>query len=124
METAAHAARSFHTFARQDDAFLKNDFKNAFNTVRRDFLTSVFKERVPDLVPFFSLCYKEKSYLVQSSFVLSSEEGFHQGDPVPTLGFCLVLHHILIMLCSHFRTGYLDDVTSRDHWSVSWLTFC
>ena len=47
-----------------------------------------------------------------------SQEGFQQGDPIASIGFCLVLHDVLIQLKSLFKCGYLDDISEDDHWLI------
>ena len=46
-ETAVHAARIFFENANDSDVFLKLDFSNAFNTIRRDKIALVFQEHCP-----------------------------------------------------------------------------
>lgn len=117
-EAAAHAARLFLGKMEEDTVFMKIDFMNAFNSVRRDCIAEIFATEVPELYPFIRMCYEEASLLSYGDFIIESEEGFQQGDPIASLGFCLVLHSCLQTLKSKFKCGYLDDVSKGDHWKT------
>ena len=43
-------------------------------------------------------------------YILQSEEGAQQGDPLGPLYFCLVFKELLDSLRSELVLGYLDDV--------------
>ncbi|KAL0205851.1 hypothetical protein P9112_001158 [Eukaryota sp. TZLM1-RC] len=66
------------------------DFKNAFNSVKRD-------------------------YLVFDSFTLESSSGVKQGDPLGPLLFCLAIHNIIKMTQQDFPdlriVAYMDDIS-------------
>ena len=118
-EAAAHATRRLINNPRNGDVFLKLDFKNAFNTIRRDHVAECFARQVPELLPFFNLCYKENSLLLfGSEFTLDSAEGFQQGDPLAVFGFCLGIQEKLSRINSRFLCAYIDDVSVADHWRV------
>ena len=51
-------------------------------------------------------------------FVLQSEEGAQQGDPLGPLYFCLVCKELLDSLKSELVLGYLDDITLGDDAAV------
>ena len=51
-EAAAHAGRSFARTAGTGDVLLKLDFKNAFNSMRRDHVAECLVEHAPQLLPF------------------------------------------------------------------------
>ena len=65
------------------------------------------------------LCYEDSSFLLYGAFTIKSTEGFLQGDPWATFGFCLVLHPDLHNLLSKLKTGYLDDVALADEWRTT-----
>jgi len=44
-------------------------------------------------------------------FVISSEEGVQQGDPLGPLEFCLVINPLIRSLSSELCVGFLDDLT-------------
>ena len=55
------------------------------------------------------------SYDLQfGAFILPSEEGAQQGDPLGPLYFCLVFKEPLDSLCSELVLGYLDDMAMAD----------
>jgi hypothetical protein len=91
--------------------FVKLDFRNAFNCLRRDaLLESVFRE-IPGIYNFCHSSYLHSSILKFGTFTLSSEEGPQQGDPLGPLLFCLAEQHILDSLSSSVIIGFLDDLS-------------
>ena len=50
-EAAVHAARQFVACLSQDQVFLKLDFKNAFNSVRRDKVLQSARQHIPEVFP-------------------------------------------------------------------------
>ena len=115
-EAAAHAARMFLSEAADDTAFIKLDFSNAFNTLRRDRAATTIVERCPELYSFFNVCYSESSLLFYGEQFINSEEGLQQGDPIASLAFCLTIHQALVEVKSKFKLGYLDDISMGDNW--------
>ena len=60
----------------------------------------------------FAICLNAKhSSLLFGEFLISSEVGVQQGDPLGPLLFCLVLQPILSSLDCPLRVGYMDDLT-------------
>jgi hypothetical protein len=110
-ETAVHAARAFVTNMPQGQVFVKLDFSNAFNTLRRDVMLRAVYETIPDLYPFVHQSYAAESMLQFGEFVVRSQMGPQQGDPLGPLLFCLPLQPALRSLASDFRVGYLDDLS-------------
>jgi hypothetical protein len=96
--------------ASDSDILLKLDFQNAFNTIRRDHIADCLLKHAPDLLPIFSACYSEPSFLTFGDEIFSSDEGLQQGDPLAPVYFCVGIHDILCSLSSPFKTAYLDDV--------------
>ena len=117
-ETAVHAARIFFENANDSDVFLKLDFSNAFNTIRRDKMALVFQEHCPELLPFYNMCYERPSFLIYGPHVLFSREGFQQGDPIASFGFCLSVHKCLRAIISRFKAGYMVDISAGDNWKI------
>ena len=118
-EAAAHVARDFIECAERDRAFVKIDFANAFNSVRRDVILKAINEHAPQILSFVKLCYEDSSFLIYGAFTIKSTEGFQQGDPLATFGFCLVLHPALQNLLCKLKTGYLDDDAFADEWRTT-----
>ena len=56
-EAAAHSARLHLCNMSPSNLFLKLDFKNAFNSLRRDRMLEAVKERAPSLLPFVHSAY-------------------------------------------------------------------
>jgi hypothetical protein len=118
-EAAVHATRRFCSNPKLGDVFLKLDFRNAFNSIRRDHVAECFARYVPELLPFFNLCYGNDSLLsFGPELTLASAEGFQQGDPLAVFGFCLGIHDFLAKIKSRFLCAYIDDVSFADHWRV------
>ena len=118
-EAAVHATRRITSNPRNGDVFLKLDFKNAFNSIRRDHVAECFARHAPELLPFYNLCYEKDTLLFfGSDFALVSAEGFQQGDPLAVFGFCLGVNDFLQKIQSRFLCAYIDDVSFADHWSV------
>ena len=89
--------------------FVKIDFRNAFNTLRRDSILEAVAKHFPELLPFATSSMGQ-SDLQFGDFTLSSEEGAQQGDPLGPLYFCIVFLELLQSLKSELAFGYLDDV--------------
>ena len=110
-EAAVHAARSYLNHLDSDSAMVKLNFRNAFNTVRRDRMLEATSVFAPDLYPFVHSSYAESSSLFWEGRVIQSAEGVQQGDPLGPLLFCLSIHRPTSSLVSEFCVCYLDDIT-------------
>ena len=94
-EAAARAARQYFESMPSNHVLLKVDFRNAFNSVRRDKILEAVKSPIPELFLFVSSAYTIPSYLVCGDSIILSEEGVQQGDPLGPLLFCFTLHPLL-----------------------------
>ena len=110
-EVAVRAARIYVDSMQHGQVFIKIDFKNAFNTLRRDSILEAVAKHFPELLPFAQSTIGEISSLQFGDFVLQSEEGAQQGDPLEPLYFCLAFKKLLESLRCELVLGYLDDVT-------------
>ena len=110
-EAAVHVARLYLHNLSSDKALLKIDFRNAFNSVRRDKLLLVVKDLAPEIYPLVHSSYSSPSSLFWSNNVLQSSEGVQQGDPLGPLLFCLAIFQLQSQLQSELCLLYLDDVT-------------
>ena len=110
-EAAARAARQYLESMPSNHVLLKVDFRNAFNSVRRDKILEAVKSSIPELFLFVSSAYTVPSYLMCEDSIILSEEGVQQGDPLGPLLFCLTLHPLLSQLQSELKIFYLDDGT-------------
>ncbi|XP_021962574.1 uncharacterized protein LOC110858198 [Folsomia candida] len=114
-EAAAHAARIYwghkHTAAK---AFLKLDFSNAFNEIRRDTILSIILQRFPSMFSFLSQAYSSPSQLFYGDTPISSRRGAQQGDPIGPALFALVVQPIILAIETELNLWYLDDATLAD----------
>jgi hypothetical protein len=113
-EALTHAARRYLQSMGGDRAFVKLDFSNAFNSVRRDSVMEAVATHRPDLLAFTESAYGSPSQLWVGDFCISSAEGVQQGDPLGPLLFCLALDGPLKEVQSEFISGYLDDIGLGD----------
>ena len=90
---------------------LKLDFKNAFNTLRRDKMFESVKEYAPELFTLVHSAYEQPSLLFCGDHIVESAEGVQQGDPLRPLLFCLAIQTLVLKLRSEFSVFYLDDGT-------------
>ena len=88
-EAAVHAARLYMQDL-QHRCVLKLDFRNAFNTLRRDKMLQAVQNFAPDLLLFVHASYSTPSSLFWSDKTIQSVEGVQQGDP---LGPLLLSHN-------------------------------
>ena len=110
-ESAVHAARQYVSKLQPGFGLLKLDFSNAFNSIRRDVMfTSVLRE-MPELYPFVHLCYNNASLLSFGEFMLQSDEGAQQGNPLGPLLFCVSIMDLASTMTSELNIWYLDDGT-------------
>ena len=79
-KSAIHAARHYLHNLKPNHCFLKLDFKNAFNAIRRDKMLQAVEALVPDLLPFVHSVYSAPSSLFWEGHMLISAKGVQQGD--------------------------------------------
>lgn len=113
-EAAVRAARCYLENMDSSKLFVKIDFRNAFNTVRRDAILDAVAKHLPELLPFAASTLSTPSDLQFANFTLQSEEGAQQGDPLGPLYFCLAIIDLLKALKSELVLAYLDDITLGD----------
>src|SRR6218665_455775 len=94
-EAAIHASRSFVTNMTEDEIFVKLDFANAFNILRRDIMLQMVYYTIPEIYEFTYPAYSVDSQLQFGPFVVRSQMGPQQGDPLGPLLFCLPLQPVL-----------------------------
>ena len=114
LEAVIHAATQLIEEGDEDLMFLQLDLVNAFNLVDRDFAFATVEEHFPEILKWILTCYKGKAVLLFGDTVILSEQGFHQGDPLASLLFALVLHPIIEMIVEQIpglklNSWYLDD---------------
>ena len=91
-EAAVHAARLFVQNLEVDQVFVKLDFTNAFNTLRRDKMLLAVEEMVPEILPLVHSSYASPSLLYWGDRTVISAEGVQQGDPLGPLLFCMPVY--------------------------------
>ena len=111
VEAAIHAARCYLHHLTPGHAVIKLDFKNAFNSVRRDKMLGSVLDLAPKIYQFVHSAYSMPSSLFWGDRILHSMEGVQQGYPLGPLHFCLAIHRIQVRLSSELKLLYLDDVT-------------
>ena len=93
-EIGVHTLRQYVNHNHSEDKLVaKIDFRNAFNSIRRDQLLTQVKEHTPSLYKMICQCYSTQSYLYfGDKDLLYSKEGVQQGDPLGPLlfSFCLL----------------------------------
>ena len=108
-EAAAHAARCYINNLGPDEAFLKIDFINAFNAVSRDEVFRSAEEYTPELLPFIDVCYGQPSFLAYGNYIIKSEQGVQQGDPLGPMFYCMSTQKLIERLKVEYGQWYLDD---------------
>ena len=109
-EAAVHALRSYlENPETKDKVLLKIDFKNAFNSIRRDKILNLVKIRLPQIYNFVYQEYAEKTSLRFGDEIIESNEGVQQGDPLGPFLFSLGIQDLIKDCRSEFNCWYLDD---------------
>jgi len=96
---------------RSDEAMVKLDFKNAFNSVHRDRIMEQAFKVTPEIAPYVYSSYCAPTMLRFGNSIVLSSEGTQQGDPLGALLFCLAVQPLLDSLKSDLVFGNLDDLT-------------
>ena len=124
VEAAVHSARLYIHNLKPQQALLKLDFKNAFNSVRRDKMLTAVSVLAPDLLPFVHSTYSSPSSLFWGDKILQSSEGVQQGDPLGPLLFCLSLYQLHSQVKSEFCVFYLWTMSLwGETWRMSYMTW-
>ena len=108
-EAAVHAARLYLRNLHPNNALLKLDFRNAFNSIRRDKMLEALRRLAPCLISFVYFAYSSPSSLFWGDKIIKSSEGVQQGDPLGPLLFCLTIHRLCSQLKSELSLFYPDD---------------
>ena len=117
-DAAIHSARRYLQTLPPDHIMVKLDFTNAFNSLHRSDMLLSISDHLPELYAFCLSSYAQPSFLYFGSYVIMSEEGPQQGDPLGPLLFCTTIHPLISSLGSDLTLGYLDDLTLAGPQSV------
>ena len=89
----------------------KLDFKNAFNSIRKDKMLEAVQNFAPDLNAFVHSAISLPSSLFWGDRIIQSAEGVQQVENLGPLLFCLTIHKLCSHLKSELRLFYLNDGT-------------
>ena len=110
-EAIVHAARKYLSSLEDGHLLLKLDFRNAFNSIRRDKMLHSVISKAPALLPLTYSTYRLPSLLFYGEFSIPSAEGVQQGNPLGPLLSCLTIHELVTSLKSELNVFFLDDGT-------------
>jgi len=106
-EAAAHAARSFLYNLTEGQAlgYCKSTLATRSTLFDVTMLT-VMNEKLPELFPLINSRYFEHSFLQFGHYMLFSDEGPQQGDPLGPLLFCLTVMALVKRSLSSLSATY------------------
>ena len=110
-EAVIHATRWYINQLPSGHAFIKLDFANAFNTLRRNLLLDTVARNTPELYRFTLATFECDPTLVHGSHTIPFREVPQQGDPLSSLEFCESIQAILNQLDSDLEIGFIDDLS-------------
>ena len=110
-EAAVHATRHFTSLLSGDNAVVKIDMQNAFNSIRRDHFLAVVRDNAPSLYPLLWQAYSAPTPLYHGTVKIMSATGVQQGDPSGPAVFALATHSIVSSAVCSMNTWFLDDGT-------------
>ena len=95
---------------------LQADFINAFNLIDRGIALEEIARVFPEVLAWVTTCYGQPSQLLFGETSIWSQLGVHQGDPLASLIFSLVLHPLVLAIQERLpniklNAWYLDDGT-------------
>ena len=106
-----HAARLYLLRLDVSRAFMKLDFKDAFNSIWRDTVLEAVAEHCPELLACATLAHGAPSQLwLAKGHQEASAEGVQQDDPLGSLLFCSALNKPLSLRNTEaeFMSRHLD----------------
>ena len=107
---AAHSLRRFTQHPENaDKVILKIDFKNAFNSLRRDAMLRQVALDTPAIYAYVYQTYANPSHLFFGDELLNSKEGVQQGDPLGPFLYSITVMNLLRGCESELNLWYLDD---------------
>ena len=109
-ESAVHVTHRLLNNLPDDHVLVKLDFKNAFNSIRRDLILQSVAENIPEIYRFVHASLDCNSKLAFGTDTILSSEGSQQGDPLGSLEFCEAIQQTLLSKIARISLGYIDDV--------------
>ena len=110
-EIAPHVFRNLiENKQNPENIILKMDFKNAFNSLKRE---TVFRKR-RQIYNYTHSAYSESSHLFFGEKVIQSQEGCQQGDPEGPAAFSDTIQDLVNQMVSQYNVWYLDDGNLSD----------
>ena len=85
-EAIVHATRRLLSSLPDNHVFVKRDFSNAFNSVRRDTILANVAVKLPELYRFVKVSLECNPMLIYGDDIISAE-GSQQGDPLSGFEF-------------------------------------
>jgi len=86
---------------------VKLNFSNAFNSIHKEEMLLSVYNRVLELYAYRRSAYSQSSCLNFGPYIVLSEEGAQQGDPIGSLLFCNTIHLALSSLEASLKIDYL-----------------
>ena len=109
-EAAIHATRRYISQLPSGHAFIKLDFANAINILRRSQLLVTMARNIQELYRFTLATYECDQTLIYGTHTIPSRDGPQHGDPLSSLKFCESIQPILNELDSDLEIGSIDDL--------------
>ena len=116
-EISAHVFRNLiENEKNPENTILKMDFKNAFNSLKRDkMLDTIFRNR-RQIYNYTHSAYSDTSHLFFSDKVIQPQEGCQQGDPEGPALFSDTIPDLVNQMVSQYNVWDLDDGNLSDHY--------
>ena len=108
-EAAVHAVRRLVNHMPDDHVFVKLDFTNAFNTVRRHLILASTADKISEPYRFVHASLECSPMLTYGNAIIISAEGSQQGDPLSSLEYCDAAPPTLLAKSSRTKFGFVDD---------------
>ena len=109
-EAIIHATRRLMLSLPDNHVFVKLDFSNAFNSVRRDTILANVAVRMPKLYQIVKESLDCNPMLIYGDDIIISAEGSQHGDPLTGLESCEFIQLTLLETAVRTTMGFVDDI--------------